>query len=576
MFQTLSIQAHQPSRYTLAPSPGATDDIRTLIACLENRARVAPNSPAFVCLEARDAALISNADFQDASRTLAGRLAAAGIGRGDVVLLALETSIDCVAAFFACLHLSAVPCVVDTPASKAGIPTFLEKMTQKARHVNARLILARENHMEALRSIRLPVSTLEELPEAASVARLPDPEDAAFLQFTSGTTGRAKAILVSHRNLMTNVKALASAGEWTGSDVMVSWLPLYHDMGLVASLLAGFVAGMPVVLMPSNMFTLNPARWMWAIHTFSGTISFAPNFAYQFVATRVPAHRTEGLDLSSWRQAFNAAEFVHRVTVEAFVERFKDHGFSRSAFVPAYGMAECTVATAIRRPTDPLRFDTVSRQQLAKTGRAEPIAPGTWDSMTVACVGQAIDGHRIFIVDENGDPVADRIQGEVVIEGPSVLGGYYQETAANRAFRNNRLYTGDLGYKDGNYLFITGRIKDLIIRAGANLSPYDIERVAAQVDGVRAGATAAVGVRDEAQGTELLVVFFETTLEDPAPVAQAIKQTLVQTLGIMPDHVLPLPPHSVEKTTSGKIRRPELAQKAYEYLAPSEQVARAA
>jgi acyl-CoA synthetase (AMP-forming)/AMP-acid ligase II len=197
--------------------------------------------------------------------------------------------------------------------------------------------------------------------------------------------------------------------------------------------------------------------------------------------------------------------------------------------------------------------------------------------MTVACVGQAIDEHRILIVDENGEPVADRMQGEVVIEGPSVLGGYYKETTANRAFRHNRLYTGDLGYKDGNYLFITGRLKDLIIRAGANLSPYDIERVASQVEGVRAGATAAVGVRDEAQGTELLVVFFETTLEDSGPVAQAIKQTLVQTLGIMPDHVWPLPPHSVEKTTSGKVRRPELAQKAHEYLmSASQSIAQAA
>lgn len=576
MFQTLNIQAQQPSRYALAASPGATPDIRTLTACLDNRARMAPESPALVCLDPHDTSLITNAGFRDAAQALAGRLAATGIGPGDVVLLALETSIDCVAAFFACLHLSAVPCVVDTPSSKAGMPTFIEKISQKAWHVNARLILTRDNHAEVLRLAQLPVCTLEELPDAAPVSRMPDPEDAAFLQFTSGTTGRAKAILVSHSNLMTNVTALASAGEWTGHDVMVSWLPLYHDMGLVASLLAGFVAGMPVVLMPSTMFTLNPARWMWAIHTFGGTISFAPNFAYQFVAGRVPAHRTEGLDLSSWRQAFNAAEFVHQVTVEAFAERFAAHGFSRNAFVPAYGMAECTVATAIRRPGDPLRFDTVSRQQLAKNGRAKPMEPGTWDSMTVACVGQAIDGHRILIVDENGQPVADRTQGEVVIMGPSVLGGYFQETTANRAFRHNRLYTGDLGYMDGEHLFITGRIKDLIIRAGANLSPYDIERVASQVEGVRAGATAAVGIRDEAQGTELLVVFFESTLADSSPVAQAIKQSLVQKMGIVPDHVLPLPPHSIEKTTSGKIRRPELAQRAYEYLAPKAEIARAA
>lgn len=573
MIQTLSMQLGPHLRYPLAPSPAATVETPSLVACMNERARGAPNSPALVCLESRDAKLISNADFRDAARLLAGRLAAAGAGRGDVVLIALETSIECVTAFFASLLLSAVPCVVDTPASKAGVPGFIEKMRLKAEHVEARLILTRDPHAEPLRAEGLPVTTLDDLPLATPVARMPDPDDAAFLQFTSGTTSRAKAVLVSHRNIMANVTAVAITGHWTNRDVMVSWLPLYHDMGLVASLLTGFAAGMPVVLMPSAMFTFSPARWLWAIHTFGGTVSCAPNFAYQFVATHVPAHRIEGLDLSTWRQAVNAAEFVHKVTIDHFAERFAPYGFDKEAFVPAYGMAECTVATTMRCPGDPLHYDVISRRQLSETGWARPTVPDTSDSMTIACVGRAIKGHTILIVDEDGEPVPDCMQGEVVIQGPSVLEGYHKESAADRAFRDNRLYTGDLGYKDGKYLFITGRIKDLIIRAGTNLSPYDIERVASQVEGVRAGATAAVGVRDAAQGTELLVVFYETTLDQSEHVAQAIRQALVKKLGVMPDHVWPLRPHSIEKTTSGKLRRPDLARKALEFMAPHQEEA---
>ena len=187
-----------------------------------------------------------------------------------------------------------------------------------------------------------PTDALPKVMEATFAE--PDETAPAFLQFTSGTTSQPKALLVDNRTLLDNVRSLASAREWNHEDVIVSWLPLYHDMGLVALTMSGFVAGMPVVVMPSNLFTMNPARWLWAIHTFKGTVTSAPNFAYQFVATHAPEHRTRGLDLSTLRCAINAAEFIQSRTIAHFTNRFAPHGFRKEAFAPAYGLAECTVA----------------------------------------------------------------------------------------------------------------------------------------------------------------------------------------------------------------------------------------
>lgn len=548
---------------------------KTIVEVLKRRASIAPDKTAFCVIESHNAITeISNGSLLEQATLLAGRLKAHGVNRGDIVLLAYETSPALLTAFFACLIGSFVPCVVEAPSLGAHAAEWAERLAVRARYAGARLILAQEECCEVLRVAGCDAVTIEALPKVmGAIFAEPAATAPAFLQFTSGTTSQPKALLVSNRTLLDNVRGLASAREWNHEDVIVSWLPLYHDMGLVALTMSGFVTGMPVVLMPSNLFTMNPARWLWAIHTFKGTVTSAPNFAYQFVATHAPEHRTRGLDLSTLRCAINAAEFIQQRTIEHFSERFAPHGFRKEAFAPAYGLAECTVAASITRPGEIVHFDTVSRHRLITQGTAVTIDASNPDAWPIACVGPALEGHEARIVDSNGTVLPSRQQGHIQMRGPSVVHGYFKEASPSN-IRDGWLETGDLGYMDNGRLFITGRIKDLIIRAGANISPYEIEQVAGEVEGVRSGAVGAIGFSDPVKGTENLVIFFETTQKVPDTVnrmRQAIRDRLSQKLSIAVDHVLDVPPHTLQKTTSGKLQRLKLVQLAHDKLSPGTQ-----
>lgn len=542
----------------------------TITDVLYERAAAAPDRAAFYVIESHSTITeISNEQLLTEASVLAERLTARGLRHGDIVLLAYETSPALLTAFFACLIGSFVPCVIEAPSLGSQAESWAERLAERARYAGARMILCREDCLDLLKARGCDAANIEALPEPVALTPVPTTElDTAFLQFTSGTTSRPKALRVDHRTLLNNVRGLASAREWTHEDVIVSWLPLYHDMGLVALTMSGFVAGMPVVLMPSNLFTMNPARWLWAMHTFKGTVSSAPNFAYQFVATHAPEHRTRGLDLSAWRCAINAAEFIQPRTIEQFAARFAPHGFRKEAFAPAYGLAECTVAASITRPHHPLRVDMISRHVLISKGLAIPVLPSASDAFAVVCVGPVLDGHQVRVVNDDGEPQPDRVQGQILLRGPSVVHGYFKEETPSN-ISDGWLETGDLGYLERGQLFITGRIKDLIIRAGANISPYEIEQVAGEVSGVRSGAVGAIGVTDSRKGTENLVVFFETTQKAEIVVEntrQAIRDRLNQRLSIAVDHVFEVAPHTLQKTTSGKLQRVKLVQLAHERL----------
>jgi acyl-CoA synthetase (AMP-forming)/AMP-acid ligase II len=547
----------------------------TVVELLKYRAAIAPEKTAFFVVEAQNVITeISNdALLQEATR-LAQRMTAHGLRQGDIVLLAYETSPTLLTAFFACQLGGFLPCIVEAPSLGAQAESWAERLSLRARYAGARLILAPEECCALLKAAGCEAVTVEALPEPhETLFPVPHADTPAFLQFTSGTTSQAKALLVDNKTLLSNVRGLTSSTGWTHEDTIVSWLPLYHDMGLVGLTMTGFAAGMSVVLMPSNLFTMNPTRWLWAIHTFKGTVTSAPNFAYQFVATHAPEHRTRGLDLSSLRCAINAAEFIQKKTVDRFIERFAPHGMKREALAAAYGLAECTVAASVTRPTEPLWFQTISRRQFMTQGVAAPIDGSAPDAWPVACVGPVIDDHQVMIVDSDGEPLPDRRQGQILMRGPSVVHGYYKEASPSN-IRDGWLETGDLGYIDNGKLFITGRTKDLIIRAGANISPYEIELVAGEIEGVRSGAVGAIGLSDPAKGTENLVVLFETTQKASETVdamRQAIRDRLSQKLSIAVDHVLDVPPHTLQKTTSGKLQRVKLVQLAHEKLSAASQ-----
>jgi acyl-CoA synthetase (AMP-forming)/AMP-acid ligase II len=337
-------------------------------------------------------------------------------------------------------------------------------------------------------------------------------------------------------------------------------LPLYHDMGLIGCWLFALYFGLPIAVLSPVAFLRRPERWLRALHRHRGTLSPAPNFAYELCVRKVPDRALEGLDLSSWRVALNGAEPISPATLERFTQRFEPFGFRPEALMPVYGLAECSVALTFaplnRRP----RVDRVARDAFQFHRRAEPVQPEEADPLEFVSVGTSLPNHQVRIVDDEGRSIPERVEGHVEFRGPSAMKGYHRNPEATRAaLRPDGWFrTGDLAYQADGELFITGRTKDLIIKAGRNVYPQEIEEAAADVEGVRRGCVAAFSVPDHASGTERLVVVAETRETDHAVHARMVSQVkrgVGTRCRISPDAVVLVPPQTVPKTPSGKLRR---------------------
>jgi acyl-CoA synthetase (AMP-forming)/AMP-acid ligase II len=560
--------------------------VETLAGAVAHWARTRPSQPLFyfVDLEERLTVLTAGDVHHNALR-LGANLRARGVRQGDRVVLSFDTSPEFLECFFACGLVGAIPCLIELPSSKVSVRTWGERLRVKLELLGARAMLIDPDFadlaQEALQDHRpaqgepVPfVATVKELVADAAPFEppTPGPDDVAFIQFTSGTTDSPKAIQISHRALLANCAAIGENGQWDADDLMVNWLPLFHDMGLVASTLSSFVHGLPTALLPPFGFLLKPARWLWAMQYFRATSCFAPNFAYQLCVKRIKDAEVEGLELDSWERAYNAAEFIHADTVRHFTQRFQPYGFDPEAWRPSYGLAEMVVGVSSRERGEPLRLETLSRTALASKRRAEPVPEGSPDSLTVLGVGRLLRGIELRIVDEEGRPVGERQEGEVLLRGTSLFSGYYKNPeATGGVLRDGWLYTGDLGYLAEGELFICGRSKDLIIKAGENHHPYTMENAAARVAGVRTGCVAAVGVNNVQSGTEDIVILYETTetkFELLRQLCKHVEDMVFQGSGVRPNRVIPLAPHTVPKTTSGKIKRAYIRQniEAFESL----------
>ena len=554
---------------------------RTLPETLAHWARTLPTVPLFYFLSMDEQLTTLTAEEMLLhARRLAAGLRARGVRAGDRVVLSFDTSPEFLETFFACGLAGAVPCLVDLPSSKVSLDAWSERLRGKVVLLGARAMVIdgefAPQAREALAATRVeaedgdgqvqvvPVHDLLDSGELREAAACHE-DETAFIQFTSGTTAFPKGVQISHRALMANIHAMGERVEWRTDDLMVGWLPLFHDMGLVATTLAAFVHGMPTVLMPPMAFLLKPARWLWAVHYFRGTASFAPNFAYQFCAKRIKDAELSGLDLSSWRRALNAAEFIHADTLRQFTERFERHGFDPQDFHPAYGMAEMTVGISIRHADEPLVVETISRSHLASRRQAVVVAADSPDAMPVVGVGRIFPGHDVRIVNESGHDVGERHEGEIVLRGPSMFQGYYRNPEATaQVLRDGWVWTGDLGYLADGQLFICGRNKDLIIKAGENYHPYLMEISAAKVAGVRPGCVAAVGVDNPQTGTEDIVIVFETAETNPNALRQLcrlVEEQVFMGVGIRPNRVVPILPQTLPKTSSGKIRRAQVRER---------------
>lgn len=384
----------------------------------------------------------------------------------------------------------------------------------------------------------------------------------ALIQYTSGTTATQRGVMVRHRNILDQVNAMEIAWGKSAEDCVVLWLPMTHDMGLVAAS-APLIYGVPLVLMSPETFLFKPLLWLHHISEFRGTITVAPNFGYQrcvnFYTSKARPGALEGLDLSSLRMALSGAEQVMPSTVEKFCDCFAPHGFRRESLHPGYGMAETTLAVTWKPLDEPVRYDEVDYQHLAEHGRAVPAeqsAAGV-KTITLTSVGTPVPGMEVRIVDEADQTLPERSVGEVLARGRSVTAGYFsQEELTAKSFRDGWFYTGDLGYLSDGHLYITGRKKDLIIQRGRKYHPQTLEQIVTEMP--QLGFAAAFGVTDEGTGTERIVLVVESQAKadgDRREIEEECRRRIRERLGVAVDDVVLVARKFIPKSTSGKVRR---------------------
>jgi acyl-CoA synthetase (AMP-forming)/AMP-acid ligase II len=522
------------------------------------------------------------------SKLMAAGLERLGVKRGDRVLLVLPTGFEFVLAFFAAQRLGAIPVGSYPPALLEKAEVALERIQHIAAHSQASVCVTNRLLLPLLGSLGRSASTVQAIASVESLLETratavpkarAQGRDPAFIQYTSGSTGHPKGVLLSHDNLVSNIHAAGLALQVNRKDVIVSWLPLYHDMGLIGGLLFAFYWRRPCVLLSPNAFLLQPARWLWAIHDHKGTLSPSPNFGYGLCTRRVRPRDRAGLDLSSWRCALNGAEPVNLRTVDEFALAFGPHGFKRETMYPVYGLAESTVAVTFPTPGEAIHARTVDRFALASgfirdvqvPAQGDSSAPGSEPAAgqadapvsraaTLVGCGRAVPGHEVGVVDAKGSAVRPGEVGHVLVRGPSLMQGYFEDPKATRAIlRDGWLWTGDLGFLDeSGTLFITGRAKDIIIVRGKNYYAEDVERVAERVDGVRQSGAVAFAVYDEASATDLVVVVCESKVEgeqERERIVVALSDEVSAECGLSVDEVVLVPPGTLPKTSSGKRQR---------------------
>lgn len=549
-----------------APAGGPAAAARTVVEALAWHAERAPDRVHIrLREESGEETALTYGELWRAAQAVAGGLAERGLGRGDKVAIMLRTERRFFSTFLGTLMTGCVPVPLYPPFRLDRIEEYVHRQAAILRNAEARMLVTFAEVARVAGLLVRQAPMLDSVLTAESVEgepRRPAPAaagDPALIQYTSGSTGRPKGVLLSHGNLLANIDALVRRFEVTSRDVVVSWLPLYHDMGLIGAWLGPLCFGAPLALMSPLAFLARPVRWLRALDAHRGTLSPAPNFAFDLCVTRIADEELEGLDLSSARVLLNGSEPVAPDTLRRFVERFAPHGLDPGAVYPVYGLAECALGLSTPALGRAIRIDRVRRAAFQASGRAEPTPDADSGALRFVSCGRALPAHELAVFGDDGRRTPERVEGRVRFRGPSTTRGYYRNEEATRELvgADGWLDSGDLGYLADGDLFLTGRAKDLIIKAGRNLHPHEAESVAGGVPGVRTGCVAAFGVTDPERGTEQFVVVAETRAagDARAALAQAVSREVGLALGAAPDRVVLAPPGSVAKTSSGKVRR---------------------
>ena len=550
------------------PRLGAPNTATTLIEVLAWHAEQHPNATHAVVLDEAGTRVVTYAQLRDGAQRVAGALQQAGVQPHSTVALMLPTGVEYLYAFFGALLAGAVPVPIYPPTRPSQIEEHVHR--HAGIFINAEvsaLITVPEAHTVAhflqascpsLKHV-WSVSDLMQSKRLEPLRSPPSGESIAMLQYTSGSTGAPKGVVLTHANLLANIRAIGKLINASDSDVFVSWLPLYHDMGLIGAWLGSLYFGCLLVIMPPTSFLARPLRWLQAIDRYRGTLTASPNFGYALCVRRLAEPDLTGLDLSSLRVAFNGAEPVYPATLERFSERFAPHGFHPAAMMPVYGLAEAAVGLTFPPMGRGPIVDCVDRAEMTDRGRAVSRPEGTFNALRFVSCGRALPGYRLRLVDETDSEVPERVEGALQFAGPSATMGYFHNPHATaQLLRGEWRDTGDRAYMAAGELYITGRVKDIIIRRGRHLYPDDIENAIGDLEGVRKGCVVAFGAKELSTATEKLVVLAETRLTDPAARAQLkahMNERVVACIGEPADEVVLAPLHAVLKTSSGKLRR---------------------
>jgi acyl-CoA synthetase (AMP-forming)/AMP-acid ligase II len=554
----------------------------SIVERLCERAKATPSQTAFEFLSSQGTQehTLSYAQLERAASQVAAMLNANGVVAGERVLVICQPGLEYVSAFFGCLYAGAVAVPLYPPRNRLHVARVVSIL----KDAQARLLLCNgkgiERYADFFAELQVPVSALlsvesclwEEGRPSGPAEQLP--QNTAFLQYTSGTTGTPKGVMVSNANIAHN---LAMLNLWLGGapgERMVSWLPLYHDMGLIAGVLAPVMGGYPCVLMPPETFSYSPFYWLDTISRYQATISGGPNFSYSMCCQKISDEQLAALDLTRWRMAFNGAEPVRARTLAEFAARFAPSGFNAASLSPCYGLAEGTLIVAgheVQRPTVALKVD---RQLLQNEHRAvinpqpfSALAPECPAWRTLVSVGPVIGGQHLLIIDPaSGAPLDDRRVGEICVSGGSVVGGYWQQPDISRQiFHTIRdqeglsyVRTGDLGFMHEGHLYVTGRLKDMIIISGRNFYSEDIEQsVVSSQPKVVANSCAAFSTEHAIQESLVIVAEVERTERhgNLQEIIIGIQKEVWMKHEINPQTIVLVSPGQVPRTSSGKVRR---------------------
>lgn len=541
---------------------------RTITDSIVARAERDPDRLAIVLIgEDGSRQFITTGELHRAALGYATAFAAQGIFPGDLVVLVMRHSRELLSSFLGALYLGAIPSIFPYLTEKLDPAIYERRVRTLVAESGARAVTALPDLAEAMGGLLADVgcrviSTAEiERRGWADCGFRPvpaDPDDIAVVQYTSGTTGLQKGIALSHRAILANLEARFADYPLRADDVVVSWLPLYHDMGLMSALVMPLVMGIPSVLMSPFYWLRKPASLLRAVHDYRGTLSWMPNFAFNHCVRSISDADLDGIDLSRWRSVKSGGEPIRHDTIHRFHSRFAPYGLRREALRTGYGLAENVLAVTRTSGENPSRVDWVDRRLVQSDGLAVPTTEPT--ALPIVSCGRPIPGTEVAIIGIEGERLPERRVGEITIRSNCMLTGYYRRPDLTAALiHDGWLATGDLGYLVDGELYVCGRKKDLIIVGGRNVYPQDLEAIADGMPAIQPGRAVAFGLTDEQLGTERVVLVCELrddlSADDRRRTDRELRRQIVQQLDVTLGDVRLVPKGWVIKTPSGKVAR---------------------